>query len=156
MPDFQFNVAKGRTTELYNRVKIGDPAGSALIVLALAAANVETDAVLKDKDTLADVLGGATDEATNTGYSRKVLVAADLNPVVPDDVNDWVDLSIPGQTWANVQPGSNWSKILVCYRPAAASPDSAIVPLTSHDFPINPDGSNVVAQVDPSGFFRAV
>jgi hypothetical protein len=55
-----------------------------------------------------------------------------------------------------VQAGTNWAKILVCYRPASASPDSAVIPLTSHDFPINPDGSNVVAQVDPSGFFRAV
>ncbi|MEV4749059.1 hypothetical protein AB0K21_21995 [Streptosporangium sp. NPDC049248] len=156
MADFQFNVSKGRAVELYNRVKTSDPVNSALILVALAAANVETDAVLKDKDTLADVLSGSTDEATNVGYSRKVLAAADLTAVVPDDVNDWVDLALPDQTWANVQAGSNWSKILVCYRPATGSADSAIVPLTSHDFPINPDGSNVVAQVDPSGFFRAV
>ncbi|MFD8529429.1 hypothetical protein ACFV0L_18615 [Streptosporangium canum] len=156
MPDFEFNIAKGRITELYRRVQTGDPANSALIVLALADANVETDAVLKDKDTLADVLAGTTDEATNVGYSRKILLAANLTPVVPDDVNDWVDLALPEQTWTNVQTGSNWSKILICYRPTPASPDSAIVPLTSHDFPIKPDGSNVVAQVDPSGFFRAV
>ncbi|WP_433235491.1 hypothetical protein ACQPYK_25430 [Streptosporangium sp. CA-135522] len=156
MADFQFNIAKGRTAELYNRVKTGDPATSTLLLVALAAANIETDAVLKDRDTLADVLAGTTDEATNTGYTRKVLAAADLNALTPDDVNDRIDLDIPDQTWTNVQVGSNWSKILVCYRPATASPDSAIIPLTSHDFPIQPDGSNVVVQIDPAGFFRAV
>jgi hypothetical protein len=156
MADFQFNAAKGRVVELYNRVRTGDPATSALLVVALDAANIETDAGLKDKDTLADVLAGITNEATNVGYSRKVLGAADLSVVEPDDENDWVDLALPDQTWLNVQAGTNWAKILVCYRPASASPDSAVIPLTSHDFPINPDGSNVVAQVDPSGFFRAV
>ncbi|WP_440063807.1 hypothetical protein [Streptosporangium sp. OZ121] len=155
MPDFQFNISKGRATELYTRVKTGDPATSALVLVALAETGIETDAVLEDKDTLADVLSGSTNEATNVGYARKVLSAADLTVVVPDDVNDWVDLALPDATWANVQAGTDWSKVLVCYRPATGSPDSAIVPLTSHDFPIKPDGSNVVAQVDPSGFFRA-
>ncbi|MFG3438345.1 hypothetical protein ACGF0J_13970 [Nonomuraea sp. NPDC047897] len=156
MADFQFNVAKGRVVELYRRVRVGDPATSALLVVALDAAGIETDAALKDRDSLADVLAGATNEVTNTGYSRKVLAAGDLSDVVPDDANDWTDLALPDQTWNNVQMGTNWAKIIICYRPAAASPDSAVIPLTSHDFPINPDGSNVVAQVDPSGFFRAV
>ncbi|MDF5756642.1 hypothetical protein [Spongiactinospora sp. TRM90649] len=156
MADFQFNIAKGRAVELYRRVKAGDPATSALLVVVLAATGVESDAVLRDKDTLADVLSGSTDEASNTGYARKVLGAADLAVPAPDDANDWASIAISDQTWLNVQAGSNWSKVLICYRPATASPDSAVIPMTSHDFPIIPDGSNVVAQVDLSGFFRAV
>ncbi|MEU1880854.1 hypothetical protein ABZ470_26405 [Streptosporangium sp. NPDC020072] len=155
MADFQFNVSKGRAVELYRRVKIGDPAGSVLLVVALAAAGVEPDAVLRDKDTLADVLSGST-EAANAGYARKVLGGASLDIVTPDDANDWVDLTLPDQTWANVQAGTDWSKLLICYRPGAAVTDADVTPLTAHDFPIRPDGSNVVAQVDPSGFFRAV
>ncbi|MEU1883414.1 hypothetical protein ABZ470_39425 [Streptosporangium sp. NPDC020072] len=155
MAEFQFNVAKGRCAELYNRVKTGDPSTAALLVVALAATGLESDAVLKDYDTLALVLAGATDEVTNTGYARKVLVAADLAPLTPDDVNDRVDLDIPDQTWNNVQAGSAWAKVLICYRPATASPDSAIIPMTCHDFTITPDGSNVILQIDPAGFFRA-
>ncbi|MGW4639567.1 hypothetical protein ACWEN6_13615 [Sphaerisporangium sp. NPDC004334] len=156
MANFPFNLALGRTAELYNRVKTGDPATSALLVVALAQTGLESDAVLRDKDTLADVLAGATNEVTNTGYGRKVLTAADLAALAPDDVNDRLDLDIPDQTWTSVQAGDVWAKILICYRPATGSPDSAILPLTCHDFPLVPDGTSIVAQIDSAGFYRAV
>ncbi|MEV4091436.1 hypothetical protein [Streptosporangium saharense] len=155
MADFKFNIALGRVAELYNRVKVQDPSGSALVLVALSATGIESDAVLKDKDTLADVLSGATDEVTNTGYTRKVLAAADLNVLSPDDVNDRLDLDIPDQTYTSVAAGTNWSKVLVCYKPSGAATDAQIVPLTAHDFPITPDGSNIVVQVDANGFYRA-
>ncbi|GGK90377.1 hypothetical protein Ppa06_58080 [Planomonospora parontospora subsp. parontospora] len=153
--DFVFNIAKGRAAELYWRVKNSDPANSALLVVALAVANLEADTVLQDKDTLADILSGATDEATNSGYARNVLTAADLAALTPDDTNDRMDLDIPDQTWTAVQAGSNWGKLVIAYRPASASPDSAIIPMTAHDFTITPDGSNIVAQIDAAGFYRA-
>lgn len=157
MADFEFNIAKGRSVELYRRVRLGDPATSALVIVALAATAIETDAVLKDKVSLADVVAGTTNEATNTGYARKILAAGDLTDPVPDNVNDRVDADVPDQTYLNVQvTGGGWAKVLICYRPATASPDSDIVPMTSHDFGITPDGSNVVLQIDPSGFYRAV
>ncbi|MEV4806778.1 hypothetical protein AB0K18_42860 [Nonomuraea sp. NPDC049421] len=157
MADFEFNIAKGRSVELYRRVRLGDPATSALVVVALAEADIESDDVLKDKTTLAEVLSGDTSEATNSGYARKVLGASDLGDATPDFVNDRVDIDVPDQTWLNVQAaGGAWSKVLLCYRPATGSPDSDIVPMTAHDFSITPDGSNVVLQIDPSGFFRAV
>ncbi|MFI6886771.1 hypothetical protein [Streptosporangium canum] len=155
MADFVPNIAKGRAAELYNRVKTADPATAALVIVALSATNLETDAVLRDKDTLADWLSGTTDEVTNAGYARKVLLAADLAALAPDDINDRMDIDIPDQTWTNVAAGSNWAKLVICYRPATASPDSAIIPLTAHDFAITPDGSNIVAQIDPTGFYRA-
>lgn len=156
MADFEFNIAKGRTVELYRRVRTGDPATSALVLVVLAEDGIESDAGLKDKATLAEILSGSSTEATNTGYARRVLSAADLNDVLPDLTNDRTDLDIPDQTFLNVQAGDAWAKVLVCYRPATASPDSAIVPLTSHDFSITPDGSNVVVQISPDGFYRAV
>ncbi|MEV3981756.1 hypothetical protein [Nonomuraea sp. NPDC049758] len=157
MADFEFNISKGRSVELYNRVKTGDPATSALIIVALAAANVESDALLKDKDTLADILSGPTDEATNAGYARKVLGAADLNALAPNDALDRMDIDIPDQTWLAVQAaGGAWAKVLVCYRPATAAPDGQVIPMTAHDFPLTPDGSNIVMQIDPAGFYGAV
>ncbi|RJL21112.1 hypothetical protein [Bailinhaonella thermotolerans] len=156
MADFCFNVSLGRVAELYHRVKIGDPSGCALVIVALAAAGIESDAVLKDKDTLADVVAGSTNEATNAGYSRRALGSIDLVALAPDDVNDRLDLDIPDQTWTNVQSaGGAWAKLVICYRPAAASADSAIIPMTCHDFAVTPDGSNIVMQVDAAGFFRA-
>ncbi|MEQ4717902.1 hypothetical protein [Nonomuraea sp. B19D2] len=157
MADFVMNVALGRVAEFYWRVKNADPAGSTLVIAALAASGIESDAVLRDKDTLADLVAGSTNEVpVGNGYVRKSLTATDLNVVTPDDTNDRMDLDIPDQTWTGVLAASGgWAKLVVCYKPAASSTDAQIIPLTSHDFPITPDGSDVVAQIAAAGFYRA-
>lgn len=151
-----FNIALGRVAELYNRVDLNDPAASALVIVVLATAGIETDAVLKDADTLAAVVAGTTDEVTNTGYARKILTDADIVAFAPDDTNDRVDLDIPDQTWTAVAAGSGWNDLLVCYdSDTAAGTDANIVPLTMHDFVLTPDGSDITAQIAATGFFRA-
>lgn len=156
MADFVYNIAKGRAAELYNRVDTNDPANSALVIVILATSGLESDAVLRDKDTLADVLSGTTDEATNTGYARKVLTDADIVAFSPDDTNDRVDLDIPDQTWTAVASGSGWSKLLVCYdNDTTGGTDANIIPLTAHDFVVTPDGSDITAQIAAAGFYRA-
>lgn len=157
MADFVFNIAKGRVVEYYNRVENNDPANAALVVVILATAGLETDAVLRDKDTLADVVSGTTNEVTNSGYARKVLTDADLAALpAPDDVNDRYDVDIPDQTWTAVAAGDGWSKLLICYdSDTTGGTDANIVPLTAHDFVITPDGSDIVAQINAAGFFRA-
>ncbi|WP_336214409.1 hypothetical protein [Nonomuraea sp. LPB2021202275-12-8] len=153
--DFICNIAKGRGVEFYHRVKQSDPTGSALLVVALAATGLAGDGVLQDADTLAAILSGSSNEVTNDGYARKALVAADLAAWAPDDANDRVDLDIPDQTWNNVLAGDGWAKLMVCYRPAPASPDSDVVPISGHDFLVTPDGTHIVAQIDAAGFLRA-
>lgn len=156
MADFVYNIAKGRVAELYNRVDTNDPANSALVIVVLAASGIETDAVLKDKDTLSDVLSGTTNEVTNTGYARKVLTDADLVAFAPDDTNDRVDLDIPDQTWTGVGAGDAWSKLAICYdNDTTTGTDANIVPLTQHDFAVTPDGSDITAQIAAAGFYRA-
>lgn len=156
MADFVFNIAKGRVAELYNRVDSNDPANSALVIVVLATSGLESDATLKDKDTLADVLAGTTNEVTNTGYARKVLTDADLAAFAADDTNDRVDLDFADQTWTGVAAGDGWSKVIVCYdSDTTAGTDSNIVPLTAHDFVVTPDGSDIVAQINAAGFYRA-
>ncbi len=155
MADFVFNIAKGRVAELYNRVKSNDPANSALIIVVIDA-NGDTDATMKDRDDLAALLGGTANEVTNTNYARKTLTDADLAAFAPDDTNDRVDLDIPDQTWTAVAAGTAWTDLLVCYDPdTTGGTDSAIIPLTCHDFPVTPDGSDITAQINAAGFFRA-
>ena len=153
-----FNIALGRVAELYNRVDTNDPANSALIIVLLASTGIETDAVLKDKDDLAAVVSGTTNEATNTGYARKVLTDADIVAFAPDDTNDRVDLDIPDQTWtAVVNDGTGAiGDFLVCYdSDTTTGTDANIVPLTMHDFAVTPDGSDITAQIATAGFYRA-
>ena len=156
MANFVYNIALDRVAELYNRVDTNDPANSALVIVILAQSGIETDAVLKDKDTLSDVVSGTTNEVTNTNYARKVLTDADIVAFVPDDTNDRVDLDIPDQTWTAVLAGDNWSDFLVCYdNDTTGGTDANIIPLTHHDFSVVPDASNITAQIAAAGFYRA-
>jgi hypothetical protein len=155
MADFVFNIAKGRVVEYYNRVEGNDPAASALIIIPILTAGLETDAVLMDKDTLADVLAGTTDEATAGGWARKVLTDADLAALpAPDDTNNRYAVDLPDQAFGAITAGNDISKLIVAFDgDTAAGTDANIVPLTCHDFVILTDGSAVTATI--ADFFRA-
>ena len=158
MADFVFNIAKGRVAEFYNRVDTNDPTNSALIVVLLATSGLESDATLLDMDTLAAVVAGTTNEATNTGYARKTLTDANLGALTIDDTNNRVDLDIADQTWTAVANDGTGaiSKLLICYDgDTTAGTDSNIIPLTCHDFVITPDGSDITAVIPAAGFYRA-
>lgn len=152
MANIVFNIAKGRVVELYSRVKSNDPANSALILVPLETSGLESDATLIDKDDLAAVLAGATNEQTTMG--RKTLTDADLAALpAPDDANDRYDIALPTVTWS-AATGNAISKILVCYdADTTGGSDANIVPVTLFDFAITPDGSDV--QMTGGTFFRA-
>lgn len=154
MADLVFNIAKGRVAELFNRVDSNDPANSALIVVPVDA-GATTDATIRDFDTLAAVLGGGVTERTTGGWNRKTLTDADITMPAPDDANDRIDLDIPDLTWTAVTAGAV-TDLIVCYdADTTGGADSAIVPLTLHDFAITPDGSDVTAVINAAGFYRA-
>jgi len=156
MANQMFNIALGRMTEWYIRIDGNDPANSAFIIVILATAGMESDATLKDKDDLAAVVAGTTNEVTNTGYARKTITDADLVAFAPDDTNDRVDLDIPDQTWTAVAAGDGWNDLLVCYdSDTTGGTDAGIVPGTMHDFVVTPDGSDITAQIAAAGFYRA-
>lgn len=151
-----FNIAKGRFVELCMRVDNNDPANAALIIVVLATAGLEADTVLRDKDELAALVSGTTNEVTNSGYARKVLTDADLSAFTPDDTNDRFDVDMPDQTWTAVAAGDGWSKFVVCYdSDTTGGTDSAIVVVSHHDFVVTPDGSDITAQIAAAGFARA-
>lgn len=152
MANIVFNIAKGRVAELYQRVKSNDPTNSAFIVVPIETSGLEADAVLIDKDDLAAVLSGTTNEQTTMG--RKTLTDADLAAIpAPDDTNDRNEVSLPTIVWTGAT-GNAISKLLVCYdSDTTGGADSAIVPLTLFDFVITPDGSDV--QATTGVFFRA-
>lgn len=156
MADFVFNIAKGRAAELYNRVDLSDPTNAVLTIIVLATTGIETDGVLQDTDTVTALVAGTTNEVTNTGYARKELSDADIVAFAPDDTNDRVDLDIPDQTWTGVAAGDGWNDFDVCYdSDSTGGTDANIVPLTQHDFVAIPDGSDITAQINVAGFYRA-
>jgi len=152
MANIVFNIAKGRVVEYYNRVENNDPANSAIILVPIETTGLETDATLIDKDDLAAVLAGTTNEQTTMG--RKTLTDVDLAALpAPDDTNDRYDVSLPTVTWT-AATGNAISKLLVCYdSDTTAGTDSNIIPLTMFDFAVTPSGSDI--QMTGGVFFRA-
>jgi hypothetical protein len=148
--NFVFNVARGRAHELHSRVDGNDPANSALIIVVLAESGLEADDVLRDYDTLSALLGGASNEATNTNYARKTLTDSDISAATINDTDDYVRLTYATQTWNSVAAGDSWRKLLVCYDgDTTAGTDANIVPVTAHDMLINgaaivPSGANII------------
>ena len=152
MANIVFNIAKGRIVELYSRVENNDPANAALILIPIETAGLETDAVLMDKDTLTDVLAGATNEQTTMG--RKTLTDVELAAVpAPDDVNDRYEISLPSVTWAAAD-GNAISKFVVAYdSDTTGGTDAGIVPLTMFDLVATPSGLDI--QLTGAVFHRA-
>lgn len=152
MANVVYNIAKGRVVEYYNRVKSNDPANSALILVPLETSGLESDATLIDKDDLAAVLSGTTNEQTTMG--RKTLTDAQLAALpAPDDTNDRYDVSLPSVTWTAAS-GNAISKILVCYdSDTTGGTDAGIIPLCQFDAVATPDGNDLV--LNAGVFFRA-
>lgn len=152
MANIVFNIAKGRVAEFYNRVKSNDPANSAFIIVPIETSGLEADSVLIDKDDLAAVLSGATNEQSTMG--RKTLTDADLAAFpAPDDSNDRMDVSLPTVTWTAAS-GNAISKLLVCYdSDTTGGTDSNIIPLTMFDFSQTPSGADI--QMTTGVFYRA-
>lgn len=156
MADGVFNISKGRVNEYVARVAGNDPSDSALVVVLLKTA--EADGTLQDYDDLAAILAGSNTEADFTNYARMVLTDADVSAPAPDDANDWQAADIPDQAWtaAGGTLDNTLVKLLVCYDPdSTGGTDADIIPLTHHDFAVTTDGTDLLAQIDASGFFRA-
>lgn len=156
MADFVFNIAKGRINELHNQINANNPGNSALVVVLLKVA--EADAGMQDRDDLANILANGSTEADFTNYARKVIDDTVINDSVIDDTNNRREADIPDPTWtaAGGMVNNNLVKMLICYdADTTQGNDSNLTPLTAHDFVITTNGSDLVAQIAPAGYFRA-
>jgi hypothetical protein len=143
MTDFAFNIAKGAAAEKARNdaTKFG----------VLLLKTVESDGLMKDRATIADVVANST-EANFTNYARKVTLTATLTV---DYTNDRVDIDLANQTWVSAGGALNNTlvKAIVFYDPD--DDDATAVPISGLDFAGTTDGSNLVWNLDASGFYRA-
>jgi len=144
MADGVFNIAKGAAVE-----KVRD--GAAALLILLLKTN-EAEATLRDRDDVAAILASGSTEADFTNYARKTGLTG---TITVDDTNDRVDVDIPDQTWlvAGGATNNTLTKLIIAYQESAA--DSGRIPLTHHDFAATTDSSDLTAQINASGFFRA-
>ncbi len=139
MADFVFNVAKGRVATYASLPAAND----ALIVIPIEASGVESDATIRDYDTVAAILAAATNEQTTMG--RKTVTSV---TVTVDDTNDRVAIDIADLTWTGAT-GNAVSDLLVAYDPdTTGGTDTDLIPLSWHDFSVTPDGSDITATIN--------
>lgn len=143
MTDICFNIAKGAVVE-----KIRNDATHVGVLLLKT---VESDALMKDRATVAAVVANST-EANFTNYVRKTFLTATLTV---DYTNDRVDVDLADQTWTSAGGGLNntLAKVVVFHDPDGD--DSTAVPLVALGFVATTDGTNLVWQLDSAGFYRA-
>lgn len=153
MPDFIFNIAKGKVGQYIQNVKDGSPANSRLRLIPIETTGLEADATLKDHDELNALLAGTSNEQTTMG--RKVITAANLTLTL-DDTNDRFDVDMVDVTWT-AATGNAISALILVYCPDGVTPgaDTTFIPLIDFAFVVTPDGSDIIAVVNASGFFRA-
>src|SRR4051812_40793184 len=148
MAPFIFDSAKGRWVEKF-LLPVG---GDNIVVVLLQSTGLQADATLNNYATLSALLSAGNTEATFTNYSRKVLAAADITVSINTGTHiNTVD--IVDQVWnaAGGAANNNIGALITCYRPTSGSADSAILPLTKHDYVISTTGGNLTATVPSIG-----
>lgn len=144
MADIPFNISLGRVGYYATLPAASD----SLILVPLETTGLVSDATMRDYDTLAAVLAGATNEQTTMGRKTLTGVTASV-----DDANDRVDEDFDDVTYTAAS-GNAISAFLVCYVPTSGAADSAIIPLSKHDFVVTPSGVDIIVQVATLGFYR--
>ena len=134
------------------------PTPSSLVDL-LATTGLETDAVLRDKDTFTDLVSGATNFATGTGWARKSIDQAPAASPSPTTTRTTASTSTsptrPGRR-STTPPTMSRSSVTGYDSDSGTGTDANIVPMTQHDFVIQPDGSDVTADVPTTGFYPSL
>lgn len=156
MANTVFNIARGKINAYVERVAENDPANAVLVIVLLKTA--EADATLQDYDTLSALLAGSNVEADFTNYARVVYDDTDLTAPAPDDTNNRQESDMPDPVWTSAGGAANNTivKLIVCYDPdSTGGDDTALIPLTAHDFAVTTNGGDITGQVNADGFYRA-
>lgn len=123
----------------------------------MADATLESDATLKDYDTVAAITAVSL-EVGNTGYGRAEWDNADLAAYTVDDTLDRIVLALPSVTFTTVLAGDYWRKFIIAYDPDTTSgTDANLIPVKAFDLlnanntAIIPDGGDILCAW-PNGF----
>lgn len=122
------------------------------LIAVLLQSGGQTDGALADHATLAAILAGGNTECDFTNYARKVL-AGPARSV--DAAGDRVLLTVTSPiTWVGAGGANNdaVARILYCYKPDAASVDSAVLPLMATDISATTNGNDLQVTVHADGF----
>jgi hypothetical protein len=133
MANIVFNQALGRLAHYASLPAAND----GLILVALEATGLVADSTMRDYDTLADLLAGASNE--QTAVTRKTLSGV---TVTVNDTDNRVDIDAADVVYTT-PTGNPVGAVVICYDPdTTTGTDADLIPLTKHDLSWTPDGNN--------------
>jgi len=116
----------------------------------------EATATLEDYDTISALLAGSNTESAATNYARLINDDTDLAGSAVDDTNNRHESDMPDQVWSSLGPGNATVRIVTFYDDdSTGGTDANLIPATWHDFVVTPNGGDVTATINASGYFRA-
>lgn len=131
----------------------------ALVVIILQPVGQQDDDVLRDYDTVSQVLNGGNTECTAVNYARQTITSGAT--AVPDNTNNRVDVDLPNVTFpalgsmTGTKAGQPQSAVLICYQAnTTTGTDSTLLVLSKHLYQFMADGSDRIVPF-PNGFYRA-
>lgn len=128
------------------------PAASDAVIWVLFSGS-ETDANIRDTDTLTSLIALAVNEATFTGYSRQTATGV---TVTVDDSGDKVDVDANDPSWSPTSAEALTRIAAVYDGDTGAGTDANIIPLFVDDFALTtPTSGTVGYTVATGGFARA-
>lgn len=146
--DLVFNIAKGAAAYYATLPGTNDALG----ILPLETTGLVGDATMRDYDTVADILAGASNEQTTMGRKTLANVA-----VTTDDTADEKRIDADNPQWTSGQMAGNAvSAFVVYYDPdTTGGTDADLIPLVKLDRAVTPDGNAFELQFDADGFYAA-
>lgn len=146
MSNFVFNIAKGKVS-YYSSLP---GANDGLIAVPLQTANVEPDADMINRESLAEILLNS-DEQLQVGREALTGVTSEVVHSSNSSKADFNDFIYSGAT------GPAITALVICYVPDTDfMVDGSIIPLTKHDFSALPNGGDIPVQISSTGFFVAL
>ncbi|MGW0566089.1 hypothetical protein [Streptomyces tauricus] len=139
MASIVFNIALGRVAHYASLPAAND----ALLLVPLEAAGLVDDATMRDYDTLAAILAGASNEQTSN-MTRKTLGSV---TVTVNDTDNRVDIDAADVTWT-AATGNPIGAVVLCYDPdTTTGTDADLIPLAKYDCAMTPDGTDFVLTI---------
>lgn len=132
MANITLNVALGRVAHYASLPAAND----GLVMVPLEATGLVADTVMRDYDTLADLLAGASNEQTTVGRKALTNITVTVN-----DTDNRVDIDCDNVTWTS-PTGNPVGAVVICYDPdTTGGTDADLIPVTKHDVTWTPDGN---------------
>lgn len=145
--DFVFNIAKGKAAYYASLPGTND----GLVAIPLDATGIVGAATMKDYDTVAAILAGATNEQTDIPRKPMTTVASTV-----DDTNDWTDVDADNVVFDGSTPGGDMAAFVVAYDPdTTGGSDADLIPLVIFDLVVTSAGGDITYEFPVGGFYRA-